>query len=117
MEIKGTIKTILPIQSGAKTDGTGDWKKVNFVVANNEGYNDQEQLFCFEIFGEEKVDKFMQYNKLGDKVEVSFNIRTNEYKGKYYTSLQCWKCFTDNGEQQNNAPAPDNANEPDDLPF
>ena len=28
---------------------------------------------------------------IGDFVKVSFNIRGNEYQGKYYVSLQGWK--------------------------
>jgi hypothetical protein len=92
MQVTGKIKQILEPVTGQSKDGK-EWKKITFVVSNNEGYEGAEQLFAFEIFGAEKVDKFLQYNKEGTPVDVDFNIRTNEYQGKYYTSLQAWKVF------------------------
>lgn len=94
MELKltGQIKTIKEVVSGTTKSGD-EWKKVEFVIANNDGYQGGEQVFCFEIFGAEKVDKFLQYNKVGDTVDVDFNIRTNEWKEKHFTSLQACKVF------------------------
>ena len=37
------------------------------------------------------VERFNEYNKVGDSVKVEFSIRTQEYKGKYYTSLSHWR--------------------------
>ena len=112
MELKGTIKTITEVVEGVTKDGKA-WKKVVFVIANNEGYNDTEQIFAFEIFGEEKVDKFIQYNSVDKEVVVSFNIKTNEWQGKYFTSLQAWKVFKAEDTE------PLNTSEPveEDLPF
>ena len=90
---KGTINTVLPVESGTSQSGK-EWKKLNFVISNYEGYEGAEQIFAFEIFGTEKVDNFEKYNKVGQDVEVSFNIRTNEWKDKYYTSLQAWKVMS-----------------------
>ena len=92
MEIKGVIEKVLPLQKGTTKDGK-EWQKQNFVVANNEGYEGKKQIFCFEIFGEEKAQNFNKFNKVGDSVKVEFNILTNEWEGKYYTSLQSWKIF------------------------
>ena len=111
MEVKGIIQSILPTETGESA--SGEWKKVVFVISNNEGYQGKEQIFAFDVFGEEKVDKFLQYNVVGKNVEVSFNIRTNEHNGRYYTSLQAWKIFGLDSAQS--SPEPDN--DPDDLPF
>ncbi len=89
--IKGTVKELLEVQSGVAKSSGNEWKKQTFIVSNNEGYEGKEQIFAFEVFGAEKVDNLTKYNKVGDKVEVNFNIQTNEYNGKYYTSLQAWK--------------------------
>lgn len=117
---QGTIKTILPVESGASKDGN-EWKKVVFTIANNGGYQGAEQIFAFEIFGAEKVDKFLQYNKVGDMVDVDFNIKTNEWKGKYYTSLQAWKVFKVGANIPNPQPQPQadpgQEEEDDKLPF
>lgn len=89
-EVKGVLKNVLPVQTGTTKSGD-EWKKVSFVVANNEGYEGREQLFCFEIFGADKVDNFNKYNQVGNEVNVKFEIRTNEYQGKYYTSLSAFR--------------------------
>jgi hypothetical protein len=114
---KGTIKNVLPVESGTSQNGK-EWKKLNFVIANNNGYERAEQIFAFEIFGTEKVDNFIKYNKLGQEVEVSFNIRTNEWKGKYYTSLQAWKVMAgERVEQAAQTPQPIEDEESEILPF
>lgn len=125
MEISGIIEKVLPLESGTTKEGKA-WQKQNFVVTNNDGYDGKKQIFCFEIFGEEKVQNFNKFNKIGSSVKVDFNISTNEWKDKYFTSLQAWKVF----KQESNEPASQpvkesikegatvNANEPqDDLPF
>ena len=89
LEITGKITKVLPLQKGTTKDGK-EWQKQLFILDNNEKYNN---IFCFEIFGEEKVQKFNQYNKVGDSVKVDFNVSTNEWNGKYFTSLQAWKVF------------------------
>lgn len=114
MELQGKIKNVLPTEKGTSKDGK-EWQKQLFVVANNDGYEGKEAIYCFEIFGEEKVQNFNKFNKVGDLVDVNFNISTNEWKEKYYTSLQAWKVFkAGNAETKQEAPS-----EPvhDDLPF
>ena len=39
------------------------------------------------------MEKFIKYQKVNDNVEVSFNVRGNEYKEKFYVSLSAWKVF------------------------
>ena len=90
LQINGIIKTVLPIEKGL-TKADKEWQKQYFIVANNDGYENKEQIFCFEVFGEEKVQNFNKFNKVGDSVTVDFNISTNEWNGKYFTSLQSWK--------------------------
>ena len=90
-QVKGTIKTILPVETGVAKSTGNAWKKVNFVVTNNEGYEGKEQLFCFQIFSEKSVDNFIKFNKVGQQVEVKFSIQTNEYNGNYYISLSAYR--------------------------
>ena len=90
LQVTGVIKTVLPLEKGTTKAGA-EWQKQSFIVANNEGYEGKEQIYCFEVFGEEKVQNFNKFNKQGDSVTVDFNISTNEWNGKYFTSLQSWK--------------------------
>jgi single-strand DNA-binding protein len=83
MKFNGKITNILEvIEVGAN-------KKIEFVVTETEGQ--YPQAVKFGIFGTEKVDKFLQYNKVDQEVEVLFNFKTNEWQGKYFTSIDVWR--------------------------
>jgi len=101
LKVTGKITAIPEKITGEKKGGSGTWEKQIFVVDNGAEYNN---LFAFEVFGEEKVANFHQYNKVGYSVDVKFNISTNEYKGKYYTSLQAWSVFKDETEKGETEP-------------
>ena len=110
MKVTGKIENILQTQTGT-TKARKQWKKTSFVVKTNDEYNN---LYCFDVFGEEKVDKFLQYNSKGDIVDVDFNVKTNEWQGKYFTSLDAWKVFkADNSKQKEEVAV----EEEGDLPF
>ena len=117
LKITGKIKTILDKQSGTSKAGK-EWVKQSFVIANNDGYEGREQIFCFELFGDEKVSKFNNHNNIGKDVEVCFNIKCNEWtkdgKTSYFTSLDAWKVssFSQDSTSQESA-----TSDTDDLPF
>ena len=125
LQVTGKIKEILEKQTGTSKDGK-EWIKQQFVLDNNEKYNN---IFCFEVFGQEKVDNLNKFNKVGDTVNVEFNVSTNEWKGKYYTSLSAWKIIKvdlSDDKMQNAVDIIDSAFPPldeplneadDDLPF
>ena len=97
-KVTGKISKVLAKEEGTSKAGK-EWVKQSFVVVNNDGYEGKEVIYCFEIFGGEKVDKFNQYNKVGDVVEVSFSIGTNEWSDpktkndRYFTSLSAFSVF------------------------
>lgn len=113
LEITGILEKFLPIESGTSKATSKEWKKQNFLVKTNEEFNN---TYCFEVFGEEKVEALTKYQKEGDTVKVVFNVNTNEWNGKYFTSLSAWRI-----EKSEIAQAPVAAkelnNEPDGLPF
>ncbi len=110
MKVTGKIENILETQTGTSKAGK-EWKKTSFVVKTDDEYNN---LYCFNVFGDEKVNNFLQYNSKGDVVDVDFNVKTNEWKGKYFTSLDAWKIFkADNSKQKEEVAV----EEEGDLPF
>ncbi len=117
MEVTGKITKVLDKVTGTKKDGSGEWVKQSFTLETTEQYNN---IYCFELFGDEKVDNFNKYNKIGDSVKVDFNVSTNEWQGKYFTSLQAWKVFKAEAQETpapfEPAPVLNDAPE-DDLPF
>lgn len=110
--VKGTIISIGDIQifdSGAK--------KLTLVIDTKEQYNNEYALDYFKS-GEyvKYVDEFAKYNKIGDQVEVEFNVNSKKYNGKYYTNLSLWKITkiaAGNPAPQNQS----NVEEDGDLPF
>lgn len=109
---KGQIEKIFDVMEGESSKGA--WKKIEFLVVE---YADKyPQSVKFSLFGEEKVDNFVKYNKEGGTVEVSFNFSCREYQGKFYTDVQAWRVW---GVKADAAPAAVevSVDESDDLPF
>ena len=114
LKMTGEITHILEVQKGTSKAGK-DWSKQTFVINNGNEYNPE---VAFSVFGEEKVSNLTKYNKVGDKVEVSFNVSSREYNGNYFHNLDAWKIFKSDAEETPLAPAPiEGGAEPDDLPF
>ena len=90
-QIKGTIQKILPVETGVAKSTGNAWKKVEFIVSNNEGYEGKEKIYCFQIFSEKSVDNFIKYNQVGSQVVVKFEPNTNEHNGRYFTSLSAYR--------------------------
>jgi hypothetical protein len=81
-EMEGTVKVIEEIQSFAS-----GFTKREFVIEIEDGKFPQS--IKFECVKEKTalIDQF----QIGDPVKVYFDIRGNEYKGKYYVNLNAWK--------------------------
>lgn len=118
LRITGKITKVLPLESGQTKAGT-DWQKQSFIVTTDAQYNN---IYCFEVFGNEKVENFNKYNKVNDNVTVEFNVNCNEYNNKFYTTLSAWKISkTDVNNVTVNAPTFQTVEVltevADDLPF
>jgi len=91
LKLNGKIKLI-----GEKQTFDSGFEKVEFVITTDDKY---PQDVKFEIV-KEAMENFLKYNKVGQDVEVSFNVRGNEWKGKHYVSLTAWKVFTVKKEEE-----------------
>lgn len=89
LEVTGILKKVLPIESGTSKAGK-QWQRRSFVIDTEEQYN---PLICFGLFGEKAtmVDEF----NLGDRIKVSFNLSSREYKDNYYTQADAWRVKLD----------------------
>ena len=97
-KMTGTISAILPTESISD----GKYNKQVFAITNNEGYEGKEATFAFELFEKsdgDKIEKFLKYNKVGALVDVKYEIRCNENKGRYFTSLSAWSVFKAEAEE------------------
>lgn len=81
-ELEGKLKLVEDIQTFAS-----GFSKREFVVEVEDGKFPQSIKFeCVK----EKTSMIEAFD-IGDPVKVYFDIRGNEYKGKYYVNLNAWK--------------------------
>ncbi len=86
LELEGTLSRKLGVQSG--TSARGPWAKQEFILEYPDG-NFTAQA-CFTAWGQDKVAELDKY-QVGDKVKVSFNLKSREYNGRWYNDLQIWR--------------------------
>jgi hypothetical protein len=91
LQIKGKLIKALPLEKGVSKAGK-EWQKQSFVIDSGDQFNPE---ICFSMFGEDKIKSLKDF-KAGQEVEVSFNLQSKEYNGKYYTSAECWKIVATN---------------------
>ena len=86
LELEGTLRQKLGVQSG--TSARGPWAKQEFILEFPDG-NFTAQA-CFTAWGQDKVQELDKY-QVGDRVKVSFNLKSREYNGRWYNDLQIWR--------------------------
>jgi hypothetical protein len=101
--MKGKIIHVGEVQ----TIGANNFKKRQFAIETQEQY---PQKVGFDLI-KDSVDKITA-SDIGKTVEVEFNIRGNEYQGKYYVSLQAWRITFEQMQEIVHVPMEDGA-----LPF
>ena len=120
MDISGKIIQFLAVQSGQGKNGT--WKKQEFILETGDNY---PKKICIAVWGD-KID--MGSFKAGDLVDVSFDVESREYNGRWYTDVKAWKLVSKgsgggaavpNNTSFNTAPGTFEASPTgdDDLPF
>lgn len=115
MDISGKIIQFLPVQTGSGKNGT--WKKQEFILETGDTY---PKKVCIAVWGD-KID--IAGFKAGETINVSFDVESREYNGKWYTDVKAWKVVAGKGaEGGSSAAAPQAAPagdfpSGDDLPF
>lgn len=114
MEIQGTVKQILPFQTGQGKNGV--WKKQEFILETPGQY---PKSVCMSLWGEENINKYDL--ETGMKITAHINLESREYNGRWYTEVRVWK-IEHNGTNQRSAPVESSQTDQssatiDDLPF
>ena len=86
LELEGTLRQKMLVQSGASA--RGQWMKQEFILEYPDG-NFTAQAF-FTAFGQDTVAELDKY-QVGDRIRVSFNIKSREFNGRWYNDLQIWR--------------------------
>ena len=119
LSVKGKISSKLSVENGTSKAGK-EWKKQSFLVDTGAQYNPE---ICFQLFGEDKIAMLEHYN-VGDQVEVSFNLSSREWNGRYFHNVDAWKIEKIQEDRHNEFEPTEEppifdatASEEDDLPF
>ena len=125
LEITGKLVQVHPEQTG--TGKNGNWVKQNFIIETP--HEQYPKKVCFVAWGD-KTQILKSLNP-GMQINVSFDLESREFNGKWYTDLKAWKIAqagnTSPNANQNQEPVetfqPDNltsftdSGAKDDLPF
>jgi hypothetical protein len=114
------IKSIGEIQEfGAK-----GFKVVKFIVVDDSS-SEYEQILELQCT-QDKADNLVKFNKAGDRVDISYNLRGREWTNpqgevKVFNSIEAWKVFK--ADTSEDVPAYEEVSSgdlkeaADDLPF
>ncbi len=83
MDIKGRVIQLLALQTGEGKNGA--WKKQDFVIETEGQY---PKKVCISAWGDKINESALQ---IGNDVNVSFDIESREYNGRWYTDVKAWK--------------------------
>lgn len=109
-----------------KTFGDNGFKVLKWVVIDD---SNPEYIQTLELQStQENADKLIQYNKVGERVDVSYNLRGREWtnpdgKTTVFNTIEAWKVFKSDSSvsqavaQIDNAIPPAEDEEEQDLPF
>jgi len=119
LEILGKIIELLPEKSGQSANG--EWRKQEFILETEAQY---PKKICFMVWGD-KIDEFKIQQ--GESLEVSIDVESREYNGRWYTDVKAWKVSRQGsdagssqsfGNEDRNTPSDaDNSLDGDDIPF
>ena len=113
MELKGKLIQVLPLQTG--TGKNGEWKKQDIIVETQSQY---PKKVCISIWGDKINASQLQIGKM---LNVSFDVESREYNGRWYTDVKAWKVEVIDGAAAGpESPADEYHDMPpgeEDLPF
>ena len=120
LEVSGKIIEILTVKSGQSANG--EWRKQEYILETETQY---PKKICFMVWGD-KIDDFNIQQ--GENLEVSIDLESREYNGRWYTDVKAWKVSRHGsdadrsqsfGSQDGNAPPITDitAFDNDDIPF
>lgn len=101
-KIKGQIIVALPETSGTSKSGNA-WRKREYVLQTDDKY---PKKIAFSVMND-KIDQLGL--RQGVTAEVSVDIESREYNGKWYTSVSAYAATIEGAgqaPQQNSAPTP-----------
>lgn len=94
IQLSGTVTHVLPMQGGVSKSSGKEWKKQSYVLLVEGGQ--YPRSVTFDIVGEERIRN--SAIQLNEQITVHLDINCNEWQGKFYNSITCWR--VERGVQQ-----------------
>ena len=117
MNIKGKLIQLLDLQTGIGKNG--QWEKQDIILEIETAY---PKKICVSIWGD-KIDEKQLI--IGNELDVSIDLESREFNGKWYTDLKAWKIVSKEEQITNSIITSNNENVEElnnddsdfDLPF
>lgn len=93
LTIKGRLAQKLTKETVNGKNGK-TYDKMTFVIDTGDRHN---SIIAFGLFGDKTA--LVDNITIGQEIEVSFNLSSREYNGKFYTQADCWKVSKVGDEQ------------------
>ena len=89
MELTGKLIQVLPLQTGQGKNG--EWRKQDIIVETEGQY---PKKVCISVWGD-KIDESQL--REGNTLNISFDVESREYNGRWYTDCKAWKIASAGG--------------------
>jgi hypothetical protein len=117
MNIKGKLIQLLDLQTGIGKNG--QWRKQDIILEIEGVY---PKKLCVSVWGD-KIDEKQLI--IGNELDVSIDLESREFNGKWYTDLKAWKIVSKEEQITNSIITSNNENVEElnnddsdfDLPF
>lgn len=83
MQLTAKLVQLLPLQTG--TGKNGEWKKQDIIVETDGQY---PKKVCISIWGDKIAGNQLI---IGNNLNISFDVESREYNGRWYTDVKAWK--------------------------
>jgi len=109
------VALVNEVETGKSQDGN-EWKKQTVIVTTGGQYPKTIAVSCMG-----KTVDYSSQLKVGQTIDVEFDVQSREYNGRWYTDVKAWKITAQTGST--NVPASEavSATTPEgksnDLPF
>ena len=98
MQLQAKLIQVLPMQTGVGKNG--EWKKQDIIVETGDTY---PKKISVSIWGNKINESVLQ---IGNQLDISFDVESREYNGKWYTDVKAWKVVLADGSGNTQTPAP-----------
>lgn len=97
MQLIAKLIEVLPVQTGEGRNGT--WKKQSIIVETTD--SNYPKKICVVVWGDKANENIL---KIGNVLDISIDIESREFNGKWYTDVKAWKIDMANANSGNNQP-------------